>query len=216
MPSFSHGTACAGIRGAKGRQAVCGIAYACTLVSVKVFVEARVSATNPYGFVDGPEIEARVREAALSCDILNLSFGRAGSIIVPADLTFFFPAALEACIAGGRGGKGLILVKSSGNDRQTTRNAGWDPSCNSLFTLVVGALDRFYSWAPSILVSSTSLLEGMTSLAAIHMPEHCSVWTAENTSRQIQLYRHVDRGAAHLRYLGAAPGEEAGVDVARL
>lgn len=133
--SESHGTAVAGIIGGTGNKEICGIAYKCSLVSLKVLA---LNGT--------PEQRAQLYANAANnqtCDIINSSWGPpdSGGIISPIIYQYFIDA-FAICATIGRSGNGILLPFSAGNGYAAQKNAAWDPLQNSRYTITVGALNR--------------------------------------------------------------------------
>ena len=133
--SETHATAVAGIIGGKGAKEVCGIAYGCSLVSLKVLAATGTEAERAQLYTDAANNQ--------TCDIINNSWGPtdAGGIVSPTTFQDYL-TAFATCATTGRGGKGILLPFSAGNGYAEQTNAAWDPLQNSRYTITVGAINR--------------------------------------------------------------------------
>jgi subtilisin family serine protease len=108
---MGHGTACAGIIGARGRRVSAGLAGAARLLPVRALVGARVVGREGLTAIGAiPDIDAGLKRAVdLGARVLNLSFGTPESALEPGDPP---PHAEIVRYALARG---CILVAASGN-----------------------------------------------------------------------------------------------------
>lgn len=129
-----HGSACAGLAGARGNNGlgICGAAPESKLVGLRLIAGA---------VTDQQEAEAMAWKNNL-IQIKSNSWGPndSGSLLeAPGPLT---RAALETASTDGRGGKGTIFVWAAGNGGDSGDNSNYDGYANSIYTIAVGAVDR--------------------------------------------------------------------------
>jgi subtilisin family serine protease len=108
---MGHGTACAGIIGARGERVPAGLAGAARLLPVRALVGARIAGRGSLTAVGAiPDIDAGLKRAIdLGARVLNLSFGTAETALESGDP---LPHAEIVRYALARG---CILVAASGN-----------------------------------------------------------------------------------------------------
>ena len=131
--SDTHGTACAGVAGARGNNGtgVSGSAPMATLVGLRL-IAAAVS--------DAEEAEALTWKN----DIIHLYSNSWGPSDDGRDLRDAGPLVKQALASGasiGRGGKGSIWLWAAGNGGDVQDNSNYDGYANSIYTLSVAALN---------------------------------------------------------------------------
>jgi len=119
--SDGHGTACAGIAGAKGDNniGVAGVCYDCSLLPVKLFTYI----FNPFGgslpFATGNDMATAITWAWQdgNASLINNSWGLADNFVnaLPGG-TGIVEAALDLALDSARNGQGIPMFFSSGND----------------------------------------------------------------------------------------------------
>jgi subtilisin-like proprotein convertase family protein len=128
-----HGTACAGVAGARGNNAlgVSGVAFEATLVGLRL--------------LGGPVTDAQMASALSHSNevisVKNNSWGPPDDGLTlegPGPLTL---AALTSGAQTGRQGRGTIYVWAGGNGLAAKDNANYDGYVNSIYTIGVAALD---------------------------------------------------------------------------
>ena len=131
--SDTHGTACAGVAGARGNNGigVSGAAPNATLVGLRL-IAASIS--------DADEA------AALSWknDIIHLYSNSWGPSDDGSDLRDSGPLVKQALASGaatGRGGKGSIWLWAAGNGGDVQDNSNYDGYANSIYTIAVAAMN---------------------------------------------------------------------------
>lgn len=112
-----HGTSCAGIIGASGREIPPGLAGASGLLPIRVLGSARAPGkTDPFGVGAIQDIDAGVKRAIdLGAKVINMSFGTAESSLGEGD-----PLPHSEVVAYGLQ-RGCILVAASGNSGKCER-----------------------------------------------------------------------------------------------
>jgi len=131
--SDTHGTACAGVAGARGNNGagVSGAAPNATLVGLRL-IAGSVS--------DADEAEA----LSWKRDIIQLYSNSWGPTDDGRDLRDAGPLVKQALADGvtsGRGGKGSIWLWAAGNGGDVQDNSNYDGYANSIYTLSVAALN---------------------------------------------------------------------------
>ena len=132
-PGDRHGTACAGLAGAKGNNSlgVAGTAPASTLVGMRL--------------IGGPATDQMIAQAMSfrlsEIPVKSNSFGPEDlgtTLVAPEPLTL---AAFKNAAETGRGGKGVIFVWAGGNGGRTSvkDNSNYDGFANSIYTIAIGA-----------------------------------------------------------------------------
>jgi subtilisin family serine protease len=114
-----HGTKCAGFAAAKGNNGIgiSGVAYNSKIIPVRAF------GTKPDGNLRTETLDSYVASAInhainqKNADILNMSWGIIASQ-APINQNPVIEAALTNAAVNGRGGKGAVLITSSGNKGQ--------------------------------------------------------------------------------------------------
>lgn len=128
-----HGTACAGVAGAKGNNGVgvTGTAPEASLVGMRL--------------IAGPSSDSQEAQAMSYLPgiipILSNSWGPPDTGIgldKPGPLTI---AALANAAATGRGGRGTIILWAGGNGAENGDNSNYDSYANSIYTIAIGATD---------------------------------------------------------------------------
>lgn len=149
---MGHGSACAGIIGARGRRLLPGLGGAARLLPVRVLAGARLaSKADPTAIGAVPDIDAGVKAAVdLGARVLNLSFGTPESALRPED-----PKPHEDIVAYARA-RGCTLVAASGNGGDTGR---YYPAALDGVIAVgsvgrTGAPSRFTSRGPHVALSA--------------------------------------------------------------
>lgn len=128
-----HGTACAGLAGARGNNmlGVAGTAPAATLVGMRL--------------IGGPTSDQMIADAMSfrlsEIPVRSNSFGPNDTgldLVAPGPLTL---AAFKNSALTGRGGKGVIFVWAGGNGGRSTvkDNSNYDGFANSIYTIAIGA-----------------------------------------------------------------------------
>lgn len=131
--SDTHGTACAGVAGARGNNGVgvSGAAPNGTLVGLRL-IAGNVS--------DADEAEA----LSWKNDIIHLYSNSWGPADDATDLSDAGPLVKQALANGaatGRGGKGSIWLWAAGNGGDVGDNSNYDGYANSIYTISVAALN---------------------------------------------------------------------------
>ncbi|NIJ51446.1 S8 family serine peptidase [Dyadobacter arcticus] len=111
-----HGTNCAGFAAAKGNNGIgiAGVAYNSKIIPIRAF------GTKPDGSLRTETLDSYIASAinhainVKNADILSMSWGIIPSV-VPVNQSPVIEAALNNATMNGRGGKGAVLVTSSGN-----------------------------------------------------------------------------------------------------
>jgi subtilisin-like proprotein convertase family protein len=101
----SHGTPCAGVAAAVGdnHAGVAGIAYACKILPVKIFLADALAPLN--------KVADAIRYAGQKADVLSNSWGISPSSNVEQ--------AIKDVVQYGRGGKGCPVFVATGNDHRS-------------------------------------------------------------------------------------------------
>ncbi len=130
-----HGTACAGVAGARGNNSlgVSGTAPEATLVGMRLIAAATTDQQDAEAMTYLPDLIPIKSNSWGSIDD-GMSLAKIG------DLTH---SALVAATTSGRGGKGSIIIFAGGNGgRSSVRdNSNYDGFSNSIYTVAVGATD---------------------------------------------------------------------------
>ncbi|MCE6988287.1 S8 family serine peptidase [Dyadobacter sp. CY323] len=111
-----HGTRCAGFAAAKGNNGIgiAGVAYNSKIIPIRAF------GTKPDGNLRTETLDSYIASAinhavnVKNADILNMSWGITASV-APVNQNPIIEAALNNAALNGRGGKGAVLITSSGN-----------------------------------------------------------------------------------------------------
>ncbi len=127
-----HGTACAGVAGARGNNGlgVSGAAPEVTLVGFRL-----IGGTQ----TDSQEADAMGRGKDI-IQIKNNSWGPDDNGTVLEGPGSLAAAALANAVQTGRGGLGTIFVWAGGNGGDVGDNSNYDGYANSIYTIAVGAL----------------------------------------------------------------------------
>ncbi|KAJ9058689.1 pheromone processing endoprotease, variant 2 [Entomophthora muscae] len=148
-----HGTQCAGLVAAS-RNGRCGVGVA---------YGAKVSSLLVVGKGYSEELEAVALNYMYDTNhIYSMSYGVEDHPTVMGWLDESLILAFKNGARNGRSGRGSIFVVAAGNGRAENDNCAFDESCNSIYTIAVGAIDRHdtaaeYSEAcTSVLVSAYS------------------------------------------------------------
>ncbi|XXF81319.1 S8 family serine peptidase [Myxococcaceae bacterium GXIMD 01537] len=117
VDEMGHGSACAGIIGARGQRLRPGVGGAARLLPVRVLAGARmVQKEAPTAIGAVPDIDAGVKAAVdLGARVLNLSFGTPESALRAED-----PRPHEDVVAYAKA-RGCVLVAASGNSGDSVR-----------------------------------------------------------------------------------------------
>lgn len=129
----THGTACAGVAGARGNNGtgVCGSAFNATLVGLRL-IAGNVS--------DQDEADA----LSWKSDIISIYSNSWGPDDDAKDLNDCGPLVKQAFINGaatGRGGKGTIWMWAAGNGGDVNDNSNYDGYANSIYAIAIGAMN---------------------------------------------------------------------------
>ncbi|HHG86067.1 MAG TPA: hypothetical protein ENJ82_15065 [Bacteroidetes bacterium] len=121
FPNDAHGTNCAGIVGAKGENTIgiAGVCYDCSIFPVKVFYYVFNPFGNPLPFSRGSDMADAISWAwqVGGADVLSSSWGILDNLIpVLPDGTAPAENAIQLALDSARGGKGIAMFFSSGND----------------------------------------------------------------------------------------------------
>lgn len=129
----SHGTATAGIAGARGNNAIgsSGVAFEATLIGV------RLIGGNSTDEMEGNAIS----HSNAVVHVSNNSWGPDDDGTVKGGAGPLAMAALRTAALQGRGGRGTILVWAGGNGGAAGDNANYDSYNSSIYTVSVGALN---------------------------------------------------------------------------
>ena len=128
-----HGTACAGVAGARGNNSigVTGTAPGASLVGMRL--------------IAGPSSDSQEAQAMSYLPnlipILSNSWGPADTGVgldKPGALTI---DAFANAAATGRGGRGTIILWAGGNGAENQDNSNYDSYANSIYTIAIGATD---------------------------------------------------------------------------
>jgi subtilisin-like proprotein convertase family protein len=131
--SDTHGTACAGVAGARGNNSggVSGAAPQATLVGLRL-IAGNVS--------DAQEAEALTWKNDI-IQIYSNSWGPADDGADLRDAGSLVKAAFANGATVGRGGKGSIWLWAGGNGGSAQDNSNYDGYANSIYTIAIGALN---------------------------------------------------------------------------
>ncbi len=129
--SRAHGTACAGIAGARGNNAI-GVSGAAPLVTL---AGSRLLAAS---FTEQQEADALSFQMQ-AIDIYNNSWGPSDGGFTLAGPGLLSSAAIRDGVTLGRGGLGCIYVWAGGNGRAAGDNANKDGYANSRYTIAVAS-----------------------------------------------------------------------------
>ncbi|KAJ9058693.1 pheromone processing endoprotease [Entomophthora muscae] len=148
-----HGTQCAGLVAAS-RNGRCGVGVA---------YGAKVSSLLVVGKGYSEKLEADALNYMYDINhIYSMSYGSDDHPRLISQLDKLVRSAFKNGARNGRSGRGSIFVVAAGNGRAEHDNCAFDESCNSIYTIAVGAIDRHdtaaeYSEAcTSVLVSAYS------------------------------------------------------------
>ena len=127
--SKSHGTACAGIIGAKDNNiGIKGVASGVKILPVNI-----VPNYSPGGFAENSEIASAIEWAANRSDILSCSWSSQGEINVIA-------AKIKEALTEGRKGKGCVIVAAAGNRGDEEKDVAFPARIEGVIS--VGAIKR--------------------------------------------------------------------------
>lgn len=114
---LGHGTACAGILGARGVHLPPGLAGASPILPMRALAAAKIAdRPRPTALGTLPDIDVAVKLAVdLGARVLNLSFGTPESALRPGDPVPHLEVVEYAL------GRGCVLVAASGNSGDSTR-----------------------------------------------------------------------------------------------
>jgi subtilisin-like proprotein convertase family protein len=131
-----HGTACAGVAGARGNNSlgVSGVAPSATLVGLRLVSKVMIT--------DQKEASAMSWKNDI-IEVKSNSWGPKddGTVLISDRPGFLTLAALATATTTGRGGRGTIFVWAGGNGGDTTKrdNSNYDGYANSIHTIAVAA-----------------------------------------------------------------------------
>ncbi|KAJ9054187.1 pheromone processing endoprotease, variant 2 [Entomophthora muscae] len=130
----THGTNCAGIVAAK-KDGICGngVAFDARLAGIKLPMKGLTSSQEAFALNFRCGIN----------DIFSCSWGPKLRIDQLFSLPAILHSALATCTEKGRMGKGSIYVFASGNKGRATDNCAFSGYLNSIYTITVGAVNRF-------------------------------------------------------------------------
>ena len=131
----SHGTACAGLVAATGDNglAMSGVAPLARLASWRIF-------DTQGNLVSDDRLFQAFTYSSNSVAVQNHSWSR--NYLFQSPLTLLEDAGIEAATSAGRGGKGVVMVRSAGNFRGQGASASDDPYANDPRVVAVGAINR--------------------------------------------------------------------------
>ncbi len=120
FPEDGHGTSCAGIIAAKGDNGIgtAGVAYNCKIIPVKIFSYINMSGNIiPYSTAQMGADGINWAYQTAGADILSNSWGLTDSLIAAFNIdTVFGNDVINQAATNGRGGKGLPILFSAGNE----------------------------------------------------------------------------------------------------
>lgn len=120
-PNDGHGTACAGIAGAKGENSigVAGVCYDCSIVPVKLFTYIFNPFGDPLPFATGGNMASAISWAWRdgNASLISNSWGLTDNLLgaLPGG-TGIVEDALDVALDSARSGRGLPIFFSSGNE----------------------------------------------------------------------------------------------------
>lgn len=128
-----HGTACAGVAGARGNNGigVAGVAPESTLVGLRLTAGSSTDQMNAEAMAHQNERIA----------IKSNSWGPADNGTTLGETGPLTRAAWQQAVSSGRQGKGTIFVWAGGNGLEKKDNSNKDGFANSIYTIAVGAVD---------------------------------------------------------------------------
>jgi len=134
----THGTAVAGVAGARGNNSagVSGVAPEATLVGFRL-----ISSQDPDGSSDEEDAEAMSRGKDI-IHIKNNSWGTGAPAWETIPAGPLMEAARADATMTGRAGKGTVFVWSSGNGLQSGQQGQKDGATNSIYATTVGGMDN--------------------------------------------------------------------------
>jgi len=129
----SHGSACAGVAGARGNngKGVSGAAPGATLAGLRLISAPTTDETEAAAFAHRNDV----------IHIKSNSWGPSDNGRVLEGPGPLADAAIADAVTNGRSGMGTIFVWAGGNGRQSLDNANYDGYANSIYTIAVGAVD---------------------------------------------------------------------------
>ncbi|MBB1248482.1 S8 family serine peptidase [Rhizobium sp. G21] len=152
-----HGTAVMGLIGAANNGVgVVGVAYGATMIGARIGYDVTADKWRE-------QLVAALGDAVdQGVGVVNMSFGGAGDYdsYDGASNVALIHAALEDAVVNGRGGLGIALVKSAGNDRVDKIDVNHNQSDNDTRQIIVAAVNRngtvseYSSYGAPILVAA--------------------------------------------------------------
>jgi subtilisin family serine protease len=152
----NHGTSVMGIIGAaRNGTGVVGVAYDATLIGYRITYDVATDVWTA-NFVNA--LDSAVESGA---EVANMSFGGAYDYdqYTGADNVVAERAAIDHALTDGRGGLGIVLVKSAGNSRSSATDVNHNQEDNNTGEIIVAAVNRdgfisnYSSYGTPILVS---------------------------------------------------------------
>ncbi|KAJ9061563.1 pheromone processing endoprotease [Entomophthora muscae] len=112
--------------------------------------------------------------------IYSMSYGDEDQPNSLAQLHKSIRVAFKKGAVHGRNKKGSLYVVSAGNGKNNHDNCAFDDSCNSIYTIAVGSIDRHDKWSQfseactSVIVtaySGSTLFDGLSTVSGMLYPE---------------------------------------------
>ncbi|ORY32474.1 subtilisin-like protein [Rhizoclosmatium globosum] len=141
----SHGTSCGGeIAAVKNNVCGVGVAYEAKLSAVRILSNTTGNSTDDVGDSSVPADEAAGLNYKFQQNhIYSCSWGPDDDGKSMDPLPVLTQEAFKNGVANGRGGLGSVFVFASGNGGNNDDDCGFDAYQTSIYTISVGALDRF-------------------------------------------------------------------------
>jgi len=133
LNSWTHGTCVAGIAAAAGdnHRGVIGVAPEAKFASWVIF------STNSGTFVDSAARAEMFQSHLQDVQVQNHSWALVSSTVVP--MSQGESNAIQRAVTEGRGGKGVIIIRAAGNDRENGKNANDDAYISDPRAIAVAA-----------------------------------------------------------------------------